>query len=649
MMDRPPQTQFVFSDFLLAPSQRQLRRADVPVSLTPLSFDILQLLVERPQQLVETAEIYRKIWGQAARETANLTGRIGEIRTALDDMQKPRRFIETVHGFGYRFCHSVETLVVHESETPSETDVILTPPPDSTASNNEYNEQIADAKKADRLGRYEEAKAIWKDLSLTASRTENKKLLIQARLEIAHIEMSEDTFDVDNALNLAKECLEDSKTIDLGEDVGRIYQLIGEIHRFKGNLDQAAAFIRRSLEFALTTKDKHAEGWAYFALAMISNESKEPIELQFEHITNAFNAFTDLELSDKKNSAELANQGYALCYMLRGKFYGYEHYEQALAEYSRSIEIYRDMGSDWEFELARLLLERGEMQAVRDYWQQGLKDILAASEIFERLDDHYGVAKGFLITAELLDKRGVRKESLAYYGLAVNEANEIPDKRKRAWFYFRYSMKMLELGHHEEARRVMLILLASNAVTGSQKLDVLKRLSDLARVTQNEEELRQCEEHTLSLIEELISEAKSPDERLRLIFSKGQAQDGLKQYDSALETFESAARLAKSLSKNERLADIWASIAQVHMHLKNRAEQRSAYERVLGILVNREESPQFVTTLANFAQLEFKERNFKEANELLDRAEKLCKKVMPFLMFFINEVRQDLGKAESEP
>ncbi len=512
----------------------------------------------------------------------------------------------------------------------------------------EVEEKIKEAQEANRKGKYELSKEIWNKIGETAHETKNQKLSIRVRLELAYIEASEGSNDLDNALKIANECLIESKKTNLGNQVVRILQLLGEVHRFKGNTDKARGFLNAALEYSKSTNDQCSEGWAWIALAMLSNQNKEAFEVQFNYTKEAYDTFTKLLVSGKEDASVEANAGYGFCHLVRAKIYGYRKHEEALTEYSRAISIYREMGESWEYDLGRLLLERGEMQAMHDDLKLGVQDIISASEIFIKLEDQYMTAKCFLACGELLDKQGHRKEAEKYYKSAIQTAAPIKDERKKSWFFFRYAMKLLELGEHDKAKKILLMLLSSESTKDSQKLDVLKTLSDIAKVTQNEKELKEYEQYSLSIIDNLLSEAQSPKERLRLLYNKGHTLHGLKKYEIALETFQRAIRLAESMPAKSKLPDIWAAIAEVHHKMKNPKEERLAYEQVLKLCEDDKSSPQLVTTLTMIAQMELKESNFNEARKLLDKAELLCKKIMPFMMFVINDIRQRLKEAESK-
>src|SRR5262245_19507445 len=81
----------------------RLWRRDQPVHLRPKTWAVLRYLVERPGRLVTKDELLAAVWESTAVTEGTLTKSIGELRVALDDAADAPRFIETVHGRGFRF------------------------------------------------------------------------------------------------------------------------------------------------------------------------------------------------------------------------------------------------------------------------------------------------------------------------------------------------------------------------------------------------------------------------------------------------------------------------------------------------------------------------------------------------------------------
>ena len=73
------------------------------IRLRPKVWEILRYLVERPGILITREVLHREIWHDTAVSDDTLTQTIVGLRRALGDNTKTPRFIETVHGLGFRF------------------------------------------------------------------------------------------------------------------------------------------------------------------------------------------------------------------------------------------------------------------------------------------------------------------------------------------------------------------------------------------------------------------------------------------------------------------------------------------------------------------------------------------------------------------
>jgi len=99
-----------FGSFEFDSATRELLRAGVRVHLSPKSFDLLQVLVERRPALVTKAELQDQLWPDAVVLEANLGNAVAEIRKALGDDPKSPAYVCTVSRRGYRFAAPVEVI-----------------------------------------------------------------------------------------------------------------------------------------------------------------------------------------------------------------------------------------------------------------------------------------------------------------------------------------------------------------------------------------------------------------------------------------------------------------------------------------------------------------------------------------------------------
>jgi DNA-binding winged helix-turn-helix (wHTH) protein/predicted ATPase len=105
-----------FEPFRLDVLDERLWERDKGVPLGRKAFAVLQRLVSQPGQLVTKDELLAAAWPDTAVSDAVLTTAMREIRQALGDPAQAPRFVETVHGRGYRFVAPV-----------AETDAAITP------------------------------------------------------------------------------------------------------------------------------------------------------------------------------------------------------------------------------------------------------------------------------------------------------------------------------------------------------------------------------------------------------------------------------------------------------------------------------------------------------------------------------------------
>jgi two-component system response regulator MprA len=90
-----------FADLELNPGTREVRRGGVPIELTRTEFNLLELFMRNPRQVLTRSVIFERVWGYDFGFASNsLDVYIGYLRrkTELDD--KPR-LIQTVRGVGY--------------------------------------------------------------------------------------------------------------------------------------------------------------------------------------------------------------------------------------------------------------------------------------------------------------------------------------------------------------------------------------------------------------------------------------------------------------------------------------------------------------------------------------------------------------------
>ena len=90
-----------FQDIELVPSAREARRGEEPLELTAREYELLELFLRNPRQVLTREQIMQRVWGFDYLGDSNLVDvRIKYLRDKLEQGGRPR-LIQTVRGAGY--------------------------------------------------------------------------------------------------------------------------------------------------------------------------------------------------------------------------------------------------------------------------------------------------------------------------------------------------------------------------------------------------------------------------------------------------------------------------------------------------------------------------------------------------------------------
>jgi DNA-binding winged helix-turn-helix (wHTH) protein len=106
-----------FADCELDTSARRLFRQSHAVHLSPKAFELLKTLVEERPRAISKQELLERVWPGVFVSDASLARAVSEIRDAIGDHSRSDGFLQTVHGFGYRFA-TAGIVAAPEPETP---------------------------------------------------------------------------------------------------------------------------------------------------------------------------------------------------------------------------------------------------------------------------------------------------------------------------------------------------------------------------------------------------------------------------------------------------------------------------------------------------------------------------------------------------
>jgi two-component system copper resistance phosphate regulon response regulator CusR len=104
LLRRAPTTtpeSFIVADLEIELAKRRVRRAGVPINLTPREFSLLHLLARKSGEVISLTDIAARVWNvNFDGETSVVAVAIRRLRAKIDD-PFPQKLIQTVRGVGY--------------------------------------------------------------------------------------------------------------------------------------------------------------------------------------------------------------------------------------------------------------------------------------------------------------------------------------------------------------------------------------------------------------------------------------------------------------------------------------------------------------------------------------------------------------------
>jgi two-component system response regulator MtrA len=81
----------------------EVRRGDTPIALTPLEFDLLRALAEKPSQVFTREMLLEQVWGYHYKADTRLVNvHVQRLRAKIEHDPDNPRIVTTVRGVGYR-------------------------------------------------------------------------------------------------------------------------------------------------------------------------------------------------------------------------------------------------------------------------------------------------------------------------------------------------------------------------------------------------------------------------------------------------------------------------------------------------------------------------------------------------------------------
>src|ERR1051325_5622414 len=92
-----------FGPFELDPANQSLSRDGAEIHLAPRAYGVLAHLVDHAGTLITKNELLDAVWGELHVSDGALKRCVADLRKALEDSADAPRYIQTLHGRGYRF------------------------------------------------------------------------------------------------------------------------------------------------------------------------------------------------------------------------------------------------------------------------------------------------------------------------------------------------------------------------------------------------------------------------------------------------------------------------------------------------------------------------------------------------------------------
>src|SRR5947207_10550033 len=110
-----------FGPFAFDRQSRLLWRDDTEIALPPRVLGVLEVLIDRPGQVVARQELLDGVWKDAFVTDTSLAEAVSFLRQALGDDPQAPRYIQTVHRRGYRFLPPLTEVPARRpgSDTPA--------------------------------------------------------------------------------------------------------------------------------------------------------------------------------------------------------------------------------------------------------------------------------------------------------------------------------------------------------------------------------------------------------------------------------------------------------------------------------------------------------------------------------------------------
>jgi len=150
-------------DWLVEPSLNRISRGGAVVQVELKVMDLLVYLAGRAGEVVDKREIQDAVWQTEFVSYNTVAGRVSELREALQDDAREPRYLETIHGRGYRLIADVRSSAGPEPDAAA----IAAGPQEGTEERPPYPglSSFTEADAEDFFGREAEIAELWRKIT----------------------------------------------------------------------------------------------------------------------------------------------------------------------------------------------------------------------------------------------------------------------------------------------------------------------------------------------------------------------------------------------------------------------------------------------------------------------------------------------------
>ena len=259
------------------------------------------------------------------------------------------------------------------------------------------------------------------------------------------------------------------------------------------------------------------------------------------------------------------------------------HYEKDINKAEEYLDESEELAKliDFKKGKARVLYIKGKIQVAQSNFDEGLRLINEALQLYEALNDKPAVSLCYEGIGSLLKDKGERKEAIAYYLKSVQISEEIGDRIGISNIFRSIGVTYFEIGNYTEAlsyyeKALQISKEINNEETASRSLMNIGNV----HLIQGNYPLA-LEYHNKSLE---INEKRKDTFLISLSLSNiGHIYNNLKNYDKALVYSKKALDIQKKIGNKKRVAEILLNLGLTYSLVKDYKQAESVLMEALTI------------------------------------------------------------------